>query len=210
MCGSGCIWKLKKSWIWILFIIWDFFSSGLAPIKWRECYTIHICNTAVSFILFTVFFMAFSANNYLTKTLYILQFLGLVNTGVFYDFQHGLHSCSVQFSSLTDWVIGGTSGAFQQRSSKSFLQQAAVSNSTKGRDVHSLMLSSQHFLCQQQWYPSSRVPWRIVLERLLWPITCLNHASFCLLTVARRGSCGPTGRWSCSTSSHWSCAPSRS
>ena len=31
-----------------------------------------------------------------------------------------------------------------------------------------------------------------VLERLLWPVTCLNHASFRLLPVARRGSCGPT------------------
>ena len=30
------------------------------------------------------------------------------------------------------------------------------------------------------------------LERLLWRMTCMNHASFCLLTVARRGSCGST------------------
>ena len=28
------------------------------------------------------------------------------------------------------------------------------------------------------------------LERLLWFVTCLNHVSFSLLTVARRGSCG--------------------
>ena len=28
--------------------------------------------------------------------------------------------------------------------------------------------------------------------RLSWRVTCLNHAHFWLLTVARRGSCGPT------------------
>ena len=38
----------------------------------------------------------------------------------------------------------------------------------------------------------TKVPWRTVLERLLWRATCLNHASFHLLIVARRDSCGPT------------------
>ena len=37
-----------------------------------------------------------------------------------------------------------------------------------------------------------KVPWRMVLERLLRRVTCPNHASFRLLTVARSGSCGPT------------------
>ena len=32
----------------------------------------------------------------------------------------------------------------------------------------------------------------MVLERLLWCITCLNHASFHLFTAARSSSCGPT------------------
>ena len=32
----------------------------------------------------------------------------------------------------------------------------------------------------------------MVLERLLWRVTCLNPASFCLLKVARSGFCGPT------------------
>ena len=31
----------------------------------------------------------------------------------------------------------------------------------------------------------------MVLERLSWRMTCPNHMSFILLTVARRGSCGP-------------------
>ena len=38
----------------------------------------------------------------------------------------------------------------------------------------------------------NKVHWRMVLERLSWHVTCPNHASFCLLTVARRGSCRPT------------------
>ena len=48
------------------------------------------------------------------------------------------------------------------------------------RDVHSLMLSQQQFLC--------RPP--MVLERLSWRVICSNHLSFLLLTVARRGSSG--------------------
>ena len=32
----------------------------------------------------------------------------------------------------------------------------------------------------------------VLLRRLLWCVTFRNHASFCLLTVAKRGSCGPT------------------
>ena len=32
----------------------------------------------------------------------------------------------------------------------------------------------------------------MVLDRLLWRVTCPNHASFRLLTVARKGSCGST------------------
>ena len=32
----------------------------------------------------------------------------------------------------------------------------------------------------------------MVLEKLLWRVTCPNHARFHSLTVARKGSCGPT------------------
>ena len=73
-----------------------------------------------------------------------------------------------------------------------FLRKAGVKNSGMGRDVHSLMLSSQNFHCWQQCHPPSKVPWRMVLERMLWYVTCPNHASFCLWTVARRGSRRPT------------------
>ena len=75
---------------------------------------------------------------------------------------------------------------------QSFLQEALVSSSGMGRDVHFLMLSIQHFLCRPRRRPPSKVPRRMFLERLSWRVTCSNHASFRLLTVARRSSCGPT------------------
>ena len=67
---------------------------------------------------------------------------------------------SVQFSPLTDWVIRETfRGMIQQRSSSSlFLQEALVSSSGMGRDVHSLMLSVQHFLCWPWRHPPPKVP----------------------------------------------------
>ena len=42
--------------------------------------------------------------------------------------------------------------------SQAFLHEALVSNSGMGRDVHSLMLSIQHFLCQPWHHPPSKVP----------------------------------------------------
>ena len=106
----------------------------------------------------------------------------------------------------------------QQKSSSSFfLQEALVSSSSMGSDVHSLTLSIQHFLCRQRRRPPSKVPRRMVLERLSWRVTCPNHACFCLLTVAGRGSCGPTrklislrnqslvlcSKWEMRRSFHW-------
>ena len=64
---------------------------------------------------------------------------------------------------------------------QSFLQEALVSSSGMGRHGHSLILSIQHFLCRPQCRPPSLVPWRMVLQRLLWCVTCPNHASFRLL-----------------------------
>ena len=75
---------------------------------------------------------------------------------------------------------------------QSFLQEALMSSSGMGRKFHSLMLSIQHFLCRPRRYPPSKVPWMMGFERLSWRVTRPNHASFRLLTVARRGSCGPT------------------
>ena len=74
---------------------------------------------------------------------------------------------------------------------QSFRQKAVVSSSVMDRDVHFSMLSIQHFLRRLRRRLLSKVLRRTVLERLSWPVTCLNHASFRLLTVARRGSRGP-------------------
>ena len=52
-----------------------------------------------------------------------------------------------------------------------------MSSSGMGRDVHSFMLSTQRFLCRPRRRPPSKVPRRMVLERLSWRVTCPNHAS---------------------------------
>ena len=59
----------------------------------------------------------------------------------------------VQFSPLTDWVVGGLGGGGEDKRDdsaetllQSFRQEAIVSSSGMGRDVHSLTLSIQHFL----------------------------------------------------------------
>ena len=103
--------------------------------------------------------------------------------------------CSVQFSSVQSFDRLGRRGDMRDDSAEilfqSFLQEALVSSSGMGRDVHSLMLSIQHFLCRPRHRPPCKVSLRMVLERLTWRVTCRNNASFRLLTVARRGSCGP-------------------
>ena len=104
--------------------------------------------------------------------------------------------CPFQLSPFTTWVGGGKmTDDSAEILLQSFLQEATVSSSGMGQDVHSLTLSIQHFLCQPQHRPPSKVPWEMVLERLLWRVTCSNHASFCLLTVARRGSCVPARKF---------------
>ena len=67
-----------------------------------------------------------------------------------------------------------------------------MSSSGMGRDIHSLVLSIQHFLGRPRGRPSSKVPRRMLLEKVLLRVTCSNQAGFHLLTVAREGSCGPT------------------
>ena len=63
----------------------------------------------------------------------------------------------------------------------SFPQEALMSSSGMGKEVHFLMLSIQHFLFRPRSRPPSKVPSRMVLERLSWRDTCPNHASFCLV-----------------------------
>ena len=69
--------------------------------------------------------------------------------------------------------------------------EALVSSSGMSKDVHSLMLSIQHFLCRPRRRPPSKIPERMVWAGLLWwRVTCPKPASLRLLTVAR-SSCGP-------------------
>ena len=100
---------------------------------------------------------------------------------------------TVQFRPLTSWVVrGDRRDNSAEILFESFLQKAIENSSGMGRDVHSLMLSIQHFLSWLWHHPSSKVPWGMVFERLSWHMTCLNHAYIHLWTVAKRGSCGPT------------------
>ena len=59
---------------------------------------------------------------------------------------------------------------------QSFLLKVLVSSSGLGRGVHSLMLSIKHFFCRPRRRLLSKVPWRMILERLSWrvayPETC--------------------------------------
>ena len=78
----------------------------------------------------------------------------------------------------------------QQRSSFSlFLQEAIVSSSGTGRDVCSLMLSIQHFLCRPRRRTPLKAPWRLILERLTWRVTCLNHANEPLTKTSFSATC---------------------
>ena len=85
---------------------------------------------------------------------------------------------AVQFSSVP-WPFGcrgDISDDSVEITLQSVLQEALVSSSGMGRDVHSLMLSIQHFFCRPRRRPPSDVSWRMVLERLPWRVTCPNHA----------------------------------
>ena len=75
-----------------------------------------------------------------------------------------------QVFSNADTQVGVAVDAFKEF--QSFLQEALVSSSGMGRDVHSLMLSIQHFLCQP-WccQPSNKGALKDGLERLLWRVT---------------------------------------
>ena len=53
-----------------------------------------------------------------------------------------------------------------------------MSSSGMAREVHSFMFSIQHFLCQPRRRPPSKVPRRMVLERLSWRGTCLKPCKF--------------------------------
>ena len=98
---------------------------------------------------------------------------------------------SLQFSPWTNWVIGVTWGTIQHRSSSSLFCRRPLWAGPAWVGKSTLILSIQHFLPTLVSSTLNKVPWKMVLERLSWSVTHPNHASFHLLTVARRGSCGP-------------------
>ena len=99
---------------------------------------------------------------------------------------------SVQFRPLINWVLGGWGRDIIDDSAEilfqSSLREAIVSSSGMDRDVLSLTLSIQHFLCRPRRRPPSKVPWRMTMERLSWRVTYPNHTNVRLLTgnVKRR------------------------
>ena len=72
---------------------------------------------------------------------------------------------SVQFSPLTDCVVGETWRTIQQRSSSTFPVRYHRQQLRHGQG-RSLMLSIQHFLWRPQRRPSSKVSWMMALVRL--------------------------------------------
>ena len=72
----------------------------------------------------------------------------------------------VQFSSVQSFgrfgCRWGGGGGMKDDSAeilfRSFLQEALVSSSGMGKDVHSVLLSIQHFLCRPQRRPPSKGP----------------------------------------------------
>ena len=102
---------------------------------------------------------------------------------------------SVQLSSLTDWVTGGTWGMIQQRSSSSlFCKRPLIQAVLAWAAKYSLWCFLSSISSTDHGVTPPKVPWW-VLERLLWHVTvvtCPDHASFHLLTVARGGCCGST------------------
>ena len=72
------------------------------------------------------------------------------------------------------------------------LSVAWLSSSGMLRVVHSLRLSSQLFLCLPRFRPPATVPCRIVLLRVSCLVSCPIFCSLHLLTVASKGSLGPT------------------
>ena len=102
---------------------------------------------------------------------------------------------SVEFSPSADWVIGGCGGGggLEGRFSRYPLPVFSAGDPGEqfwhGQGVHSLMLSIMHFLCRPRRRPPSKVPWRMVLERLSRRETCPNHANLCLSTKDNTAPC---------------------
>ena len=121
-----------------------------------------------------------------------------------------VRSAHNQFSSVQplDWVVGGLDRRFSRFSSNSFCRKPLCTLQACG-DVHSLMLSIQHFLCRPWHRHSQRCP-----EGLFWR-GCRGVWYAQTMRVSISGQLqeevpvDQQGSWSCSAPSRWSCTPSR-
>ena len=97
----------------------------------------------------------------------------------------GIPSCITTIQSLkwmglresTKWG-GGEGRDSAEIVFQTFMQKAIASSSGTSMDVHSLMVSTQHFLCRPRRRPPSKIPWRMVWERVSWCVTCPSHTRF--------------------------------
>ena len=77
---------------------------------------------------------------------------------------------------------------------QSFLQEALVSSSGRAGISTVWWCPSSTSSVDHDVAHTPKVPRRMVLERHpVWDMTCPNHASLCLWTIALGGSCRPTG-----------------
>ena len=115
---------------------------------------------------------------------------------------------SVQFSPLTGWVVGGTWGTIQQRSSSClFYGRPLWVLPWAGKSTFwccsSSISSADHGLAHPPRCPDG---WLWKLCRSLW------HARTMQVSVSWQlpedAPVDPQGRWSCSAPSRWSYAPS--
>ena len=87
-----------------------------------------------------------------------------------------------------------------------FLRFSAFRSSIlHSKPVHSLMLSSHHFLCLPLCLPPSTVLCRIVLASPDHYVTCPYHFSLRLFTEIRRSSYGPMVFPILLSLPHWKC-----
>ena len=81
---------------------------------------------------------------------------------------------SVRFSLLTDWVVGGTRGMIQQKSSSSLSYRRPWWAVLAWAGMSSLWCCPSSISSANHGITHSP---RMVLERLLWHVTCPNHLS---------------------------------
>ena len=112
---------------------------------------------------------------------------------------------------MTKWVVGGggDEGRFSRHPIPVFSARALESSCAIGGDVHSLMLSIQHFLCDHGVAHPPRCPegwfWRGC--RGVWHAQTMQVFVSCQLP--EEVPVDLQGSWSCSAPRRWSSAPSR-